>query len=155
MLPPSYEVKPDKNSILVAVIDYMKQLRLKFAEWSTSDALANPHIEYRHAFLLAKQGIAFAGIDSRFWDVNDSLCSTVGFSSSELLAMTFMNLTLQDDLEMFLGNARRLLCGEATCLSFTCRWLRRDQRVIVCLIDMNVVRRGDTPFCFVLYVRQI
>mmetsp|Transcript_5267 Transcript_5267/g.12531 ORF Transcript_5267/g.12531 Transcript_5267/m.12531 type:complete len:286 (+) Transcript_5267:56-913(+) len=153
MLPASYNPKADKNSILEATIEYVKDLRVRQAQ---PEATAAPAPEYRAAFQLAKQGMAFAGIDARFWDVNEALCALTGYSAAELRGNSFMNLTLPEDLELFLGHARRLLTGDSASVTFSCRWLHRSGRTISVLVDLIVVRNEKgVPSSYVLYVRTV
>lgn len=103
-----YDVKPDKNSILTCTIDYMRDLHARLASEQVASTAAPAGadglaIEYGAAFHLSRQAMAFSGIDSRFWDVNEAFCTLIGLTQVELRATTFMALTLQDDLEMFLS----------------------------------------------------
>jgi PAS domain S-box-containing protein len=57
-------------------------------------------------------GIALVGIDYRLQKVNRALCDALGYSGSELLARTFVNITHPDDVGRDVAPAGRLSRGE-------------------------------------------
>ncbi len=44
-------------------------------------------------------GMAFVGYDGRFLKVNPAFCRTVGYTEAELLSRTWMDVTVEEDIE--------------------------------------------------------
>ncbi len=53
---------------------------------------------FQKTFDLAGVGIALVMPDGRWWQVNPKLCEIVGYTSEELLKLTFQDITFPDDL---------------------------------------------------------
>ena len=62
-------------------------------------ALRESEERFRATFEQAAVGISHVGLDGRWLRVNNRLCEITGYSRDELLAMTFQDLTLPEDLE--------------------------------------------------------
>lgn len=64
------------------------------------------------AFVAAPIGMALVGLDGSWLRVNRILCDLTGYSESELLQMTFQEITHPDDLDADLAHVEQLLSGE-------------------------------------------
>lgn len=67
------------------------------------EALRESEARFRSAFDHAAIGMALVATDGRWLKVNSAFCETVGFTESELLRMTFQDLTHPDDLPPIWG----------------------------------------------------
>jgi PAS domain S-box-containing protein len=66
----------------------------------------------RAAFHQAAIGIAVSGRDDRFIDVNQHLCTMLGYSHAELCALTFLDITHPEDRGTTGEQVARLVAGE-------------------------------------------
>lgn len=92
----------------------------------TEEALRVSEEFLRATFDQAAVGIAVAGLDGVFLEMNDKFCGILGYSRSELLAMTFIQLTHPDDLEMTKEYVQRLLEGELKDHTVEKRYVRKN-----------------------------
>lgn len=71
-------------------------------------------------------GIAVAGMDGRFLEVNDRFCAILGYCRADLQQMTFTQLTHPDDLEKTQQSVRRLIDGQLNDFALEKRYVRKD-----------------------------
>lgn len=89
-------------------------------------------------------GIAIVGLDGAWHEVNEAVCDFLGYSRSELLAMTFQDITCPEDLDKDLSQLRRTLTGEIDTYQVEKRYVRRDRRVVWALLAVSIVREEKT-----------
>jgi PAS domain S-box-containing protein len=90
----------------------------------------------RGAFHASAIGFAIVEIDGRVRAVNRSFCDILGYSEFELPGITFSELTGADDVEPH----RRLVSGEFDSYQLERRHVRRDGRIVWCMLAVSVVR---------------
>jgi len=90
-------------------------------------ALRDSEELYRTTFELAAVGIAHVSPDGRWLRVNQKLCDILGYSESELMRMTFQEITHPDDLPADLAETAKLRCGELRTFSMEKRYIRKDK----------------------------
>lgn len=121
------------------------EARLKESERRFSQA-------FRHAAI----GMALVLPDGRWLQVNDAMCGMLGYSESELLALSFQDITHPDDLATDMGLVHQVLSGERASYHMEKRYLHRDGQVVHALLTVSLVRdeRGE-PLYFVSQVQDI
>ena len=118
--------------------------------------LATSEIRYTATFEQAAVGIALVAPDGRWQRVNRRLCDIVGYSEAELFALTFQDITHPDDLELDLGQVRRMLAKEIETYSMEKRYIRKDSSLIWINLTVALVRKTDgTPDYFISVVEDI
>ena len=103
-------------------------------------ALENSEARFRAMFEQASVGIAIRELtgNPRFLRVNRKLCEILGYTESELLAMTTTALTAAEDLESTLHINQKLMAGELSHYSRRKRYRRKDGRII--WVNLSVSR---------------
>ena len=81
---------------------------------------------YRTTFELAAVGVAHVLPTGRWLRVNKKLCEIVGYSESELLQMTFQQITHPEDLPADLAETEKIVKGELQTFSMEKRYIRKD-----------------------------
>ncbi len=81
---------------------------------------------YRSTFELAAVGVAHVSPEGRWLRVNKKLCDIVGYSESELLKLTFQQITHPDDLPADLAETAKIVSGELDTFSMEKRYIRKD-----------------------------
>ena len=76
-----------------------------------NQALRDSEERFRRVFEEGPLGLALVGKDYRFLKVNSSLCRMVGYSESELISMSFADITYPDDRHADVELAERLFHG--------------------------------------------
>ncbi|MGE3976924.1 MAG: PAS domain S-box protein [Nitrospira sp.] len=119
-------------------------------------ALRESEERYRATFANAAVGIAHIGLDGRFLQFNDSLCTITGYSREELLTRTFADITSPGDLKAEWVQARRVLEGGIETYSMEKRYLRRDGSLIWVHKTVSLLRDAHRkPLHFISIIEDI
>jgi PAS domain S-box-containing protein len=94
---------------------------------------------FRATFEQAAVGIAHVGLDGRWLRVNQKLCEIVGYTSKELLELTFQDITHPQDLEKDLDYVRQILAGEIDYYSMEKRYIRKDGSIVWIELTVSLV----------------
>lgn len=122
----------------------------------TEEALKESEKRFRTTFEAAAVGMAHVALDSRWLRINDVLCEISGYEREELLGMTFLDLTPQEDLEASLDRVRRMLEGNLGSYSIEKRYIRKDgSRVWVDLSVSLASKSSGEPDYFVCVAADI
>jgi PAS domain S-box-containing protein len=95
---------------------------------------------FSSAFENAPIGMALVALDGRWLKVNRALCNLVGYSSEELLAGRFQDITHPDDLEADLEHVRRMVDGEIPSYQMEKRYFHKSGQTIWILLSVSLVR---------------
>ncbi|MEG4969183.1 PAS domain S-box protein [Microcoleus sp. B6-A1] len=119
-------------------------------------ALRNSEEQFRHAFEDASIGMAIVSLDGHWIKVNPALCQILGYSSEELLALTFQDLTHPDDLDSDLSYANQLLAGTISTYQLEKRYYHKQGHIIWILLDGSLVQDGQgNPLHFIAQIQDI
>ncbi|MGB7375502.1 MAG: PAS domain S-box protein [Rivularia sp. (in: cyanobacteria)] len=119
-------------------------------------ALRESEERFRSTFEQAAVGIAHADNNGKFIRVNQKLCDILGYTRSELLQRTFLQVTYADDLDSDLKQVRNLLSGKVANFSMEKRYTRKDGSVIWVEMTVSLVRRSnDEPDYFLSVIKDI
>ena len=102
--------------------------------------IAESERRFRATFEQAAVGIAHVGLDGRWLRVNQPLCDMLGYSTEELMQLTFADITHPDDLDADLAEARRLFAGEIRSYQMDKRYIRKDGSLVWASLTGSVVR---------------
>lgn len=124
---------PDTRNIHIYGTDITEQKRIE-------EALRKSEEEYRYLVQYAPTGIYeldYAG--SRFLRVNDAICSVLGYSREELLAMNPNDLLDADSQRQFRERIRKVLAGEPIDESVAYRVFAKDGREIWGALNVKLI----------------
>ena len=88
-------------------------------------------------------GIAVTDPEKAWVEVNDRVCAMLGYSRSELVRMTWDELTHPDDLRSDVVQFDRLVAGELDRYSLDKRFIRKDGTVLWAQLSVSCVRGPD------------
>jgi PAS domain S-box-containing protein len=94
---------------------------------------------------------------SKGWlQVNDELCTLLGYDRSALLTMSWAELTHPADLAADVTNFDRVLAGEIDGYTLEKRWICKDGRIIDSIISRKCVRnaKGEVDY-FVAMLQDV
>ncbi|HEY2318002.1 MAG TPA: PAS domain S-box protein [Solirubrobacteraceae bacterium] len=118
--------------------------------------LEESEARFRETFDEAPIGVALVGPNGRWLEVNRALCEIVGYTESELLALSFQDITHPDDLGADLENLRQVLAGEVSTYQMEKRYFHKDGRAIWVKLSVALVRdQAGTPLHLVSHVEDI
>jgi diguanylate cyclase (GGDEF)-like protein/PAS domain S-box-containing protein len=101
-------------------------------------------------------GIAQVTPDGRFLEVNQSLCTLLGYTAEELCRLQFTDITHPDHLESDRASIRSLLDNSNPSFLKEKRYIRKDGSIIWCQVAVSVVRdRAGNPEYFIAVITDI
>lgn len=101
-------------------------------------------------------GMALVAIDGSWLEVNQAMCSLVGYERDELLTKTFQDITHPDDLDADLSHVDELLSGARPSYEMEKRYICRDGTLVWALLTVSLVRDGEgRPLHFISQVLDI
>ena len=129
-------------------------LRLAALQAQTGDALGNSEARFRDIFELAAVGIALRSLDGRWLRVNQKLCEILGYPREELVTLSSIDLTPQDERDAAMEYNERMTRGEVSTYSREKRYLRKDGSIVWVSLAVNVVKGADDRPSHVISVIQ-
>ena len=129
-------VLKDARLIYVTAHDISKRKRAE-------EALRDNAARLRSAFQNTLFGVAIAGLDWRFFEVNQTLCRMTGFAAEELMQADFVAMTHPDDLRESRELMRALAEGTASAGVLTKRYARKDGGWVWVRVHVTPVRDGQ------------
>lgn len=112
----------------------------------SEDALRAALLQVRSKFENAAVGMADVSADGVWLRVNEKLCAIVGYSSDELMRMTFADITHPDDLDADLAQVRELLDGRKQTYAMEKRYVRKDGAQVWVNLTVGAVCKPDGAF---------
>ncbi len=88
-------------------------------------------------------GIAITSLGKGWVEVNERVCSMLGYSREELARLTWLELTHPDDVAADLAEFDRLLRGEIDRYSLDKRFICKDGSTLWTLLSVSCVRRVE------------
>lgn len=133
---------------------YNRTLEAKITERTA--ALKESEQRFRTAFETAAIGMGLLSTEGQFLAVNPSGCQILGYSESELLSVSFQEISYPEDLDAELHYVRKLLAGEIPYYHLEKRFLHKNGQIIWALLSVSLVRDGQrNPRYFIKQIQDI
>jgi len=126
-------------ALLIVAVNFVGSLIVINRHLRTKEEMRISKEFFQSIFDAAAVGMAVADIDGRYVKVNRAMCEFVGYSESELLGMSYHDITFSDDLEVNVQGRQRLLAGEAQTFRMEKRYVRKDGRVVWAVMVVSQV----------------
>jgi diguanylate cyclase (GGDEF)-like protein/PAS domain S-box-containing protein len=138
-------------ALLVFTYILRRQVRTRTAELDSSlRQLGESEERMRLFFERQIVGAAITTPEKGWENVNERLCSMLGYTFEELQKTTWTELTHPDDLPADAAQFSRLLAGEIDEYAIEKRFLRKDGSVIKTNLSVACVRKADRKVAYVL-----
>jgi diguanylate cyclase (GGDEF)-like protein/PAS domain S-box-containing protein len=95
-------------------------------------------------------GLAITSPDKGWLEVNNALCTTLGYSRDELLGMTWAQVTHPDDLAADLALYQQMLAGDIDHYAMDKRFIHKAGHVVYTRLSVSNVRKKDGAVDYVL-----
>jgi PAS domain S-box-containing protein len=119
-------------------------------------AIALQEEQFRQTFDYAPNGIALVSLDGKWLRVNSALCEMVGYSSEELLDLSFQDITHPDDLKKDLELVQEMLAGKRQSYLMEKRYFHKSGESIWASLSVSIVRNPKgKPLYFVSQITDI
>ena len=138
---PLVDGRPDYSRVVIAIVDVTTARRAEQARRDAEELFLT-------IFEYAPTATGLVTLDGPFAGANPALCRLVGYSESELLSMSWADITHPDDLEESRASMRPVLAGEFESCELEKRYLRSDGEVIWARFSTSLVRDrlGDPSY---------
>jgi len=123
---------------------------LKLAE----EALRQSEERFRSYFELGLIGMAITSPAKGTIEVNEKICEILGYERSELLQLTWTELTHGDDLAADVALFNRVLAGEIDGYTIDKRFIRKNGEIVYATISVKCVRTADGSVDFFVALLQ-
>ncbi|MEI8174027.1 MAG: PAS domain S-box protein [Deltaproteobacteria bacterium] len=141
----------DQSKTKQALIQELASLRQKIEELEQSESewknekeeLKKSEARFRSYFDLPYHGIAITSPEKGWIEVNDRLCSIMGYSRGEIVRMTWSEMTHPDDLAADLEQFNRVLSGQIEQYNMDKRFIRKCGKIIWTNLSVGCVRKSD------------
>jgi PAS domain S-box-containing protein len=111
---------------------------------------------FRTAFEAAPYGMCMVGMEGRFLHANAALCQMLGYSSEELLAGAWQQITHPDDLERSRQVGAQFNRGHVTTIEIEKRYVHKQGRTIWARVKISIVKNGlGAPSHFITQIEDI
>ncbi len=118
------------------------------------ETLRASEARFRGYFELPLIGIALTGPDRRWLEVNDRLCEMLGYPRSQLLQMSWAELTHPEDLATEVAQFERVLSRRIDGYSIEKRFVRQDGEVLHVSVSSRCLRRANSAVNYFVTVVQ-
>ena len=123
---------------------------------SANEQLRESEERFRLTIDEAPIGMALVALDGRFVRVNRALCEIVGYSSDELMRLTFQDITHPDDLNADLSLAGQLARGQISSYRLGKRYIRKDGTIVDIQLSASILRsREGAPLYYISQMEDI
>ena len=109
---------------------------------------------YRSYFELPLVGLAITSPEKGWLEVNDRLCSMLGYSRAELLGMTWAELTVPADLAADVVQFERLMAGEIEAYQLEKRFVHKAGQFITTELAVQCVRTATGAVDYIVALIQ-
>ncbi|PLR48196.1 hypothetical protein CYR40_06315 [Chimaeribacter arupi] len=111
---------------------------------------------FRNAMEYSAIGMALVSPQGHWLQVNQALCTLLGYSADALKKMTFQDITHPDDLGSDLQQLQALLDGTIQSYSMEKRYRRHDGEMVWALLAVSLVRdEQQHPLYFISQIEDI
>lgn len=108
-----------------------EQLSAEIADRKQAEAaLRQSEEQFRRVFDEAPIGMSLAGLDNRYIRVNRAFYEMLGYTESELMVLSFEDITSPEDLELENPYMKQLIQGEIDSFDLEKRYRKKNQEIV-------------------------
>ncbi|WP_339923555.1 PAS domain S-box protein [uncultured Cyclobacterium sp.] len=148
----SWEVKPwfDEGNVIGGIIMYTEDIT---AHKLVSEKLDISLKAFQQNFENAGIGMAIVSLEGKWLNVNDKICSILGYSKSEFNDLTFQDLTHPEDLASDLNFLQDVIDGKRQTYQVQKRYIHKLGHEVSAILAVSVVR--DSKDNILYFISQL
>jgi diguanylate cyclase (GGDEF)-like protein/PAS domain S-box-containing protein len=140
--------QPNTKQVLIQELASLRhrieELERSESEWKKEkEELKKSEFRFRSYLDLSLHGVAITSPEKGWIQVNDHICSIMGYSRDEIVRMSWSEMTHPDDLAADLEQFNRVLSGQIEQYNMDKRFIRKDGKVIWTNLSVGCVRKPD------------
>jgi PAS domain S-box-containing protein len=112
-------------------------------EYRRREQLRESEARFRGYFQMPLHGICITSPEKGWIEVNERLCSILGYTREEILRTSWAEMTHPDDLAADTEQFNRILSGRIEQYKLEKRFIRKDGAVVWTTISVGCVRKSD------------
>lgn len=150
-----WDVRPWHSSegVIGGLLMYTADITLRK---KTEQKLSISEEQFRGAFEYSATGIAIVSLEGNWVRVNNAVCNILGYTSEELMTMSFQDITHNEDLNPDLNLVEELIAGKRTFYTLEKRYIHKDGHVIWAILAVSMVRDSTgKPLHFISQITDI
>jgi PAS domain S-box-containing protein len=113
-------------------------------------ALRESQERFRSAFEYSAIGMALVSPQGHWLQVNPALCEIVGYSESELLKLSFQDITHPEDLETSLEYLHQALYGEMGTYQMEKRYIHKLEQIVWVQLTISTLRDAQGQVLYLI-----
>ena len=111
---------------------------------------------FRQTFEFAPNGMALVSLEGKWLQVNQKVCSMLGYSKEELLQLTIQELTYPDDLDIDKPLLKELLKGKRDRYETEKRYFSKNNELVWVALSVSLLKDDSSqPLYFVSQLTDI
>ncbi len=107
------------------------------------EAMKKSEEQFRLTFEMAPIGMAITTLEGKFQRVNQALCDSLSYTESELLQLSFKEISHPEDAEYHETLEQKLIKGKESDFQIEKRYLAKNGRVVDTLLKVVIIRDSD------------
>ncbi len=107
---------------------------------------------FRRIFEVATIGMALAGADCRFFQVNRAFCEMLGYTESELAALSIADITHPEDMSAEMPFLEQVLRGETDSFQLEKRYITKNREILWVNLSLMAIRNRAGEILYILGV---
>ncbi len=145
-------IAPLEGKCIGSVLEFRDVTEQKKAE----EKMYESELQYRSIFEQAAVGIIHVALNGKFIRANERFCQITGYTESEILELTFYDITHPNDINKQEQLRNELLDGNASSYKIEKRYVRKDGVTIWASLTVALVRNPEgNPGYFASVVEDI
>lgn len=153
------QLEQERDRLLQRVEEHNRRLEDRVRERTLELQQAHRQLQqserkFRGAFDTLAVGMTIVSVNGGFVEVNGALCRMLGYSETELLKLSFHEITHPEDLRADPA-FEQMMVGEIPAYQAEKRYLRKDKQVVWGWLSMSLMRVQGQPLYFIVQIQDI